>query len=150
MIETEDVVARLVERDPLRHAGIVHDLIFDRERGSRRALDPHLLKRHGRTISMTMEEIGEEIMRAEVLVPVPKSIPAPVLSRSRAQNAIALIIEHTHAKMIEMGIASSEDRPALAVARAMFAAALAEENRDAIRAAHPGVVEDYEIRAKAA
>lgn len=148
----EEIVIGAVQADPMRHAHTVFDLIHTHEGAGTRGIDPLIVERHRSSMIEAVLEVAENILAAEVKIPLPAKVVGTrtMFARGRVQNAISQFLYHTHMAMIEAGLSSDAQRVPLAPSRAMFAAALADEVLAKIRSRSPEAVNDLEQRAVAA
>ena len=114
-----DVAESIAER-PLRHAALVHDLVYDRAAAPSRSIDPLIVARHrDNVVSDILDVAGRRMAEAE---------GNPILMRMMAQTAVSHAVERTHRAMMDLGhLTSAEERGALAGGRMLFAATIAED-----------------------
>lgn len=109
MIGIEQKIAAAVHLQPLRHAGLVHDLIADRSQAVHRDLNPQIFKRHQEFIEAHLEELGFHRHDQN-------------LTENQVQEAVSHLISHTMNEMCNQGIAQRREMGKVTLGRTLFAA----------------------------
>jgi hypothetical protein len=113
-MDVNAAVRTQVDRQPLRHAGLVSDLAYDRRGTPRRGIDPAIVSRHAVMVEDDLRGIIDE------------AAPTAADRLSVAQSAASALVHHTHEHMIRCGhLMTDIDAGAVAGGRMLFAAAVA-------------------------
>lgn len=128
--EAERIVMAEVDKDPLRHAHLVHDLIEDRRYAGRRGLAPAVIDRHRDDLLTAVGTIASQLMtagRPDIGFKRFTGRAINAFAKARLQVAIARLVHHTHLHMVANGMGRAEDAAPLAMGRVLLAAVMAEE-----------------------
>jgi hypothetical protein len=100
-----------VAREPDALAGLVCDLVWDRRGAPRRPLDPMIHVRNRDDADRTLDGIAQDLSPAE------------------RRMATAIMIQATHASLVERGILPTGEEGSLAVGRALYCSTMTDPPR---------------------
>lgn len=100
-----------VAREPDALAGLVCDIVWDRRGAPRRPLDPMIHVRNDTDAARTLDRLAQD------------------LTPDERRMAAAIMIQATHASLVERGILPAGEDGALAVGRALYCSTMTDPPR---------------------